>query len=333
MNWIKKKKWRQRKLNMKTKKPRKFLSWLLEIGDLMNYVIGIDSGGTATKVRVYRKDQTCCLEFQVGPGNCLLFKEQTVNELIQALEQVKQQLGDACDGIVIGLAGLSAAGNQSELAAQLKEKMPYSATTPIELYNDAQLAYIAKIGRTSGLLVIAGTGSVAVGYKQQWSKIGGWGPILGDKGSGYDLAVGLYRELTNTIDTNQPLNEWQQAFLDWLNVSCAEDAIRMFYESERKEIAKAARFIGEHQEQFSYCRSVLIQAGKELSHLINRWGAQNWQLQQPLPCAFNGSVIEKNPLVQETIMKYSHYVLQTTKDYPSTFAAWRLFYNEKEQTQ
>lgn len=296
----------------------------------MKYVVGIDSGGTATKVKAYTLDQTCCFEQVVGPGNSLLFPEETIVELSYALRLVYEALGPDCEGIAIGLAGLSAANNQQEMTTRIKQAMPFTSEIPFHLYNDAQLAYLARNGVAAGILVIAGTGSVVVGYQNgQWSKIGGWGPVLGDEGSGYALSLQVYRELTKTIDRQTELNDWQRAFLEWSHQDSAQEAIRTFYQSERQEIAKVARFLGEYQDRFTYCHEVLCQAGEALADMINQWGTLNWTTSRKLNCAFNGSVVEKNPIVQQSLINHCHYPLKIATQHPSPFAAWRLFYEQE----
>src|SRR5262249_40842429 len=56
--------------------------------------------------------------------------------------------------------------------------------------NDARIALTGAIGFGGGVVVIAGTGSVAFGRKEEGAeaRAGGWGPIIGDEGSGYGIA-------------------------------------------------------------------------------------------------------------------------------------------------
>ena len=39
------------------------------------------------------------------------------------------------------------------------------------------------------MVLISGTGMIAVGYKNplERARVGGWGPLLGDRGSGFDI--------------------------------------------------------------------------------------------------------------------------------------------------
>src|SRR6202007_525984 len=53
-----------------------------------------------------------------------------------------------------------------------------------------------------GVALVGGTGSVCLGRTREGRtvRVGGWGPILGDEGSGYQIAVNALRRPTQTAD-------------------------------------------------------------------------------------------------------------------------------------
>ena len=53
--------------------------------------------------------------------------------------------------------------------------------------NDALIALVAAVGHAPGIVIIAGTGSIAYGRnaRDEAARAGGWGYVLGDEGSGY----------------------------------------------------------------------------------------------------------------------------------------------------
>ena len=55
------------------------------------------------------------------------------------------------------------------------------------IVNDALIALVAGAGASPGVVVISGTGSIAYGVSHHGvaARAGGWGPTLGDEGSGY----------------------------------------------------------------------------------------------------------------------------------------------------
>jgi N-acetylmuramic acid 6-phosphate etherase len=75
----------------------------------------------------------------------------------------------------------------SEAAEKVWSKIPCAATNDLET---ALLAAPASATSTARVLVLSGTGSCCYGQsKAQSAKVGGWGHILGDKGSGYEIGL------------------------------------------------------------------------------------------------------------------------------------------------
>jgi N-acetylglucosamine kinase len=73
----------------------------------------------------------------------------------------------------------------------------------LEIVHDADIALAAGgEGRQPGVVVVAGTGSIAVGYDRagRRARAGGWGHLLGDEGSGYDIACKGLSAATRAYD-------------------------------------------------------------------------------------------------------------------------------------
>ncbi len=60
----------------------------------------------------------------------------------------------------------------------------------VQVLSDAEAAYHAALGDTPGVLILAGTGSMALGRDARggWARAGGLGPLLGDEGSAFWIA-------------------------------------------------------------------------------------------------------------------------------------------------
>jgi len=57
----------------------------------------------------------------------------------------------------------------------------------VVVISDAEAAYVAALGDGAGILLLAGTGSMALARdaRGRWARAGGWGPLLGDEGSAF----------------------------------------------------------------------------------------------------------------------------------------------------
>ena len=57
----------------------------------------------------------------------------------------------------------------------------------VTVISDVEAAHLGALGGRPGILLLAGTGSMALGRdaRGRWARAGGWGPLLGDEGSAF----------------------------------------------------------------------------------------------------------------------------------------------------
>jgi len=76
----------------------------------------------------------------------------------------------------------------------LEEAKKLADIRRFDLVNEGQMALMAGAGTKWGMLALSGTGSDVFVLQPEWTDfIGGWGTILGDEGSGYDLGAKALR--------------------------------------------------------------------------------------------------------------------------------------------
>lgn len=98
-----------------------------------------------------------------------------------------------------GLSGLDAPEDEAQVAAWVREQQ---VAARFLVVNDAELVMAGGTPEGWGVAVISGTGSVCLGRTREGRSVraGGWGPLLGDEGSGYDIAVRSLRLVTQAAD-------------------------------------------------------------------------------------------------------------------------------------
>lgn len=105
------------------------------------------------------------------------------------------------DAVCVGSAGISVPGSREFLGSRLA---PLTRAGTVVIVSDVQLVLPAA-GLDSGIAVICGTGSCAVGaYGGRQVRAGGWGYLLGDEGSGYAIVRAAIRVLLERRDTGAP---------------------------------------------------------------------------------------------------------------------------------
>ena len=119
-----------------------------------------------------------------------------------------------------------------------------------QLFCDSDIlpVWFGGTGGKPGVAAIAGTGSIAYGFTEQgFFRVGGWGPQLGDEGSGYDLGRRALQTAARMADGRIPP---EPAFLDkilqFYDVKTAHDLIFIVKgEDSRRKIAACAKAVFE----------------------------------------------------------------------------------------
>lgn len=159
------------------------------------YLIGLDGGGTKTKCVLTDFNLNPLYECQGGPSNFLIIGNQPVSETILSLVLKSiAQSNISVEDIASILIGTTGAGRESD-AEKLKTdfiQYAYSQGYSFNSFNvdsDARIALEGAFSGAPGSLLIAGTGSVIFGKdrNQKIHRVGGFGRLIGDEGSGNTL--------------------------------------------------------------------------------------------------------------------------------------------------
>ena len=153
---------------------------------IVPYYLGIDGGGTKTTCAVGDESRLIATA-TAGPSNVVRVGE------VQARKSLQQAVGQACaaagitpaqvESTCVGGAGAA----RPELAEIVRRSLAEVLTTPIDVVGDMQIALEAAFDDGPGVVVIAGTGSIAYGRDRQGRTVraGGWGFAIGDEGSAH----------------------------------------------------------------------------------------------------------------------------------------------------
>lgn len=159
-------------------------------------VLGIDCGGSSTRLAVVADGRVLAHE-SAGPLNALLHAG-AADELARIIGRHKVA------AVGIGLPGVRAATTASELSQRLSA----TAGLPVTVHSDAVVAHLGAFGGGPGIVVVAGTGSVALGIdgegREAWA--GGHGFLLGDEGGAYWIGREALRRALRAAEGVEPPN-------------------------------------------------------------------------------------------------------------------------------
>ncbi len=170
-------------------------------------VVGVDGGGSNT--RVYVADERAQVLFKsTGDGSAVRpGTEADSAEVIGTL--VKNAVIDAEMGhlmpraLVVGVAGV---GREAQKIALQQELERLEIAETVVVMTDAEAAMEDAFADGPGILLIAGTGSIAWGRSPAGTtqRCGGWGPVFGDEGSGAWLGRKALQVIAAAHDGREP---------------------------------------------------------------------------------------------------------------------------------
>lgn len=155
----------------------------------MKYVLGFDGGGTKTECVLMDESGAILARARSGASNAVNVGAKASAAALAEAGKGALRLADkqpACVAFV--LAGISGAGEpavQAEIKTLLQPVFPNAS---IVITSDLPLT-LAATGEIPAVVVLAGTGSFAVGRTSplKLARAGGFGPIIGDPGSANDI--------------------------------------------------------------------------------------------------------------------------------------------------
>lgn len=220
-------------------------------------VIGIDAGGTKSVGRLIHNGDTIH-KVVTGFGNVLM-GDKAISNIIEIIETLWK---DDVEALVIGMAGYESYDEKDQLRNLL-------SMYPCKVYlmSDIELAYYHLI-KDNGVLVLAGTGSVMLSRaKDFFVKAGGWGHLLGDEGSGYQIGLKGIKKMIELYESKSP-HPWINEVLNFYALDDVNE-IKMLYSKPKSEIARLSLKVSE--SEYSFCKEIIKCEAEKLSKTLIRF--------------------------------------------------------------
>lgn len=188
-------------------------------------VIGIDGGGTSIRVLIADDRGRELGRGQAGPALVDRIGEPIdVPAVVAAVKEVAAGIDQDLPAAALcaGLAGVGRAEDRQAVRDALDEA---GVADLVRVVTDAEAAFFDAFEDGPGILLIAGTGSIALGRGEDGreARVGGWGALLGDEGSAYDIGLRALRAATWATDGRGPATKLVDALLSHLGMDETED--------------------------------------------------------------------------------------------------------------
>ncbi len=170
-------------------------------------VVGVDGGGTKTRV-VVSDESGRELQSVDAPGSAMRPGAAELSAQVIA-EAVRSALAGAGVGETMPrvlVAGVAGTGRDAEREALRSALAAHDLADETVVQSDAAIALDDAFGDGAGILLIAGTGSIAYGRSPagRTARCGGWGPVMGDEGSGTWLGHRALSIVASASDGREP---------------------------------------------------------------------------------------------------------------------------------
>lgn len=234
------------------------------------HFLGVEGGATHSVCLLADETRHIVRRIEVGPANILLLSDAQFTTL---LRQIKRAFADCPkpDAICLGLAGAhgdAEFGRIRKCAEKVWPRIPLKPTHDLETaLSSSESIKPSPKPLPPRVLVLSGTGSCFLGKSPDgtWSRFGGWGHVIGDKGSGYEIGLRALKACAFYYDRDECWSRLGERVLRALNMNHPRDLIPWSPHASKKEIAVLAKEVFEaRRERDPIAKDILIGAASSL---------------------------------------------------------------------
>ncbi len=271
----------------------------------MKYYIGIDGGGSKTLVCISDGDNIIS-SFEVGATNYHSVGIKSVQDELEKLflyllkehNIQKKDIRSLC----LGCAGIDCDKDEQTIYNLVRE---IGYKNKLQVYNDSIIALVAVNGKKTGGLIVSGTGSIAIGVddNDKIYRVGGWGHILDDIGSGYFIGKRAIQAIMKHHDGRSIKTILWDEIKEKLKLTNPEELIPYVYDNKlsKQMIASLAESVINYSRFDRVARNIIDEAISGLADmaitLISRIGKYD------IPLGLYGSILLKSEIIREELSK------------------------------
>ena len=274
----------------------------------MKYFLGIDGGGTHTTAWLADGNLTPLARVKAGPSNPV--KVGAANSQRELARVYRKALRDArirpaiLDGVCAGLAGGDSAPIQQSMLRWMRKAIPARAHL---ITTDAAITLAAALGESQGIIVIAGTGSIAFGRDRQGGilRVGGWGNQFDDAGSGFDIGRKAILAALRAHDGRGKATSLAPAICRELQISTITQAVPMALTPQK--IAGLFPLVKQQaSEGDAVARRLCLEAAADLAELATTIIVRLRWKRHAVPIVCSGGIFQSSSFIRRAFTRRIH---------------------------
>ncbi len=271
----------------------------------MSLYLGIDGGQSGTTALIADQTGRILGRGRGGPCNHVaahLGRTKFFSAIGASLDRACAQANLERSSLAFAAACFGFSGGAKDKEAYTREIVQ---SRLYRITDDAEIALAGATGGQPGIIVIAGTGSIAYGRNSnnQTMRAGGWGYIFGDEGGAFYLAKEALRAALRHEEGWGPKTLLHAWLLEKSSAASANELLHNFYSDfDRTRIATLATLVTRAAEQHDAPALEIIEtAAAKLTWFVEGVYRGLFSPSHCVPVAYIGGVFKSSPLREKFV--------------------------------
>jgi N-acetylglucosamine kinase-like BadF-type ATPase len=236
------------------------------------YVVGVDGGATKTVALIGTEDGRILGRGKSGSSNYHNVGSAAASMAIkEAVTEARKRAGIGRSNVEVAAVALAGLDSPRDEANALRFVRNIKiARTSLTVHDSLAYLRAATHGRP-GIIVNSGTGSVAAGINkaEDYARAGGWGYLVDDEGSAYDIGMKALRSAFRMIDGREPKTKLTSMLMQRFRVRRLENVLSTIYSGKLgvDQIAALSPLVSASATTDKVSREILNKAGVTLAEL------------------------------------------------------------------
>jgi glucosamine kinase len=270
---------------------------------VMDYFIGVDGGASKTAAIVIDGEGHTVGRGVAGASNHLRVGiEEATRNIERAVNSALVEAGIAIRNVEYAYCGIAGSDHPVHRQRVIDSLQVFFPRGNFIVDTDARIALTGAVGFGAGVVVIAGTGSVAFGRNGAGdeARAGGWGPTLGDEGSGYWIAREGLSAIVRAHDGRGLSTSMIELLCNEYGMCDANDLPQFVYAAttHADDIARYGKLVVEAAGNGdAVANEILSRAGSELAECALAVARKLHITDQTFPVAYVGGAFKSGELL------------------------------------
>ncbi len=271
------------------------------------YILGIDGGGTRTRAVLADRRGRALGKGEAGTSNPNPHGYKAAqDELLKSVNMAFASAGikpGRVDAACLGIGGVDREQERSRIRKWALRHLSHK----VYVTNDSETVLAAGTPENWGIVLISGTGSMAWGKSPEGriARASGYGYLIGDEGSGFDLACRALRAATQAYDgRGEPTILFDRILQHW-KIKEMDQLIPYVYHSglHHDDFAAMARVVVRAASDGDHVATVLLdQTAEFLASSITAVARALNFITPSVPLALTGGLVTGSPSLQQALI-------------------------------